>query len=730
MVISTKNADSMLKRALGARKTCIVGIDRMIPSFALDPTVDGEPKDVFVVTNEDITSAKLKQKFEAAAAVKHPKVKIIFINKNTKNVYPNGLPGIDAILTHPKVPEITQAISTVSTSDIAEMAVAKSDTYTNDIPKFDSNYQSADMTGLHADLRRKKEEELAQQQAFDPASLGGMAPIGMPDGMQQIDPNLQFQNQPVTDYAEAGFDPNAQVDYTQEYTEDMGEKLPIEPVPDVAPQIESAAYDMQSNLVSRINEASRVSDVSVLAREITATALIKDLVDTNSTYAGIEDKLKSINDMVFMILADNGIKSLDEKLSKIHSLMHDKAFFASKGDTLIEQRLEEVIDTICTQTSSLLQSRLQEIDTAIRRSYTTNDSEKVSARLAGLNEERANLIIELHRLEYDINEIFKSTDNLAIDVATKLAESASTVTANDSIINEHILARGGNVVSNETFTAIKSILELSAGPIPDTFTELKLKIVTLLRMLSKVFEIDQEIIAAQQAELNFFKARNVEDSIIAETILKKALRVYVGEEGTGRSIIPYLISRYKSRQNANVLCIDLTGTAKYAKYGIRYTAVDTYLTELNQKDFMLVAGAVDSTVEVAQRIVTALIKSADYYRVINVVLTPEQHELFQTIAQDVYSVNFVVDTNIQHIEKMKSIIEEHTMPNVGRRVIVNKCDVPIRTIINKLGLSDTLDFQICVVPSMPVVVDANLNGYNPYGISSVDLVMEDVVKHA
>ena len=51
-------------------------------------------------------------------------------------------------------------------------------------------------------------------------------------------------------------------------------------------------------------------------------------------------------------------------------------------------------------------------------------------------------------------------------------------------------------------------------------------------------------------------------------------------------------------------------------------------------------------------------------------------------------------------------------------------------IISKLGLDDKIDYQICTVPTVPTIIDAGLNGYNPYGISVVDLTMEEVIRHA
>ena len=667
MIIATSKADAMLKRSLGRGQVTTTTLQRMCEQFKIDPTTATPVRDAYVVTNEDISAARAKTLFEQSLATKHPATKVIFINKSSKPIYANGMVGIDVIMQKPKTADITQAISAVIASGTVDIAVQPTiDTYNQPIPEYTNPVEET--------------------------------PV-VPDFVQP---------EPIE--------------------EPVAEPLYV-PEPEPEPQVPVAeVMQQESSLVNRIKHASTVADVSILAREIDATTLIKDLVESNSTYAGIEEKLKSLNDTIFAIMSDVRISSLDEKLSKIHAVMHDKAFFNAKGDTLIEQRLEEVIDAICTRTSSLLQSRLDEIDTAIKRAQECKDMENNSARLAGLNELRANIIIELKTLEIEIETIYKSCDNIIISSATKIAETNDNITGNE-MINSQLKARGSYVVSDGSFTAMVSALELSEQ-IPDLFKSMKLNIIKMTKLLHKLFDLDQEVIAAQQALINFLKAHNVEDSIVAQGVLKKALRVYVGAEGTGKTIIPYLISRYKSRQNANVLLLDLTGTNKYADYGIQYTDVDTYLAELNQKEFMLVAGNIDNTVAAAQRIVTTLLHAADYYRVINVVLNPEQQELFQTIAEDVLSVNFITDTSSKNITAMRSIIEKCTIRNVGRRVIINKCDVPVRSIVTKLGLDDQIDFQLCTVKTLPTIIDAGINGYNPYGVSSVDLEMEEVIKHA
>lgn len=679
MIVSTNKSDTMLKRAFEKGKTSVMSIDRMIEQFSLDPTITDPVRECYIVTNEDISASKTKAQFEQSAACKHPNVKIIFINKSSRPIYQQGLPGIDAILQKPKPGDIQQAVSAVIASGVVGDAIeGYGSVNSNVIP----DYQPAPLptsSGVNVGV-------------FDESMLG-------------------------TDEPEVPSEP------AQPETLDVPEPEPVrQDIPD-----EGVVRD--SALASRIQQAGKVADISVVMREVEASELIKDLIESNSTYAGIEEKLKSINDTIFSILSDTRIKSLDEKLSKVHAILHDKAFFSAKGNTLIEQRLEEVIDMICLHTSSLLQSRLSEIETAIRKIETQKDFDINHARLSGLNEERANIIIELRTLEAEIGDIFKAADRLTIGTATYIAEGSDNITGNE-MINMHLKARGAQVVSDDTVLAVRAALELASDKIPTSFKEMKLKILSMIRLMSKMFDLDSEIIAAQQAQINFLKAHNVEDSIVADTLLKKSLRVYVGEEGTGRSIVTYLLSRYKSRQNANVLCLDLTGSGKYSYYGIQCKSLDTYMVEQNQQEFMLVSGSIENSVAAAQRIVSTLLRAADYYRVINVVLTPEQRELFSTISQDVLSVNFIVDTNVERIERMRKTIEECTVENVGRRVIVNRCDIPVRAVVSRLGLDDSMDYQICVIPTVPAISDASLNNFNPYGVSSVDLIMEDVVKHA
>lgn len=763
MIIATSKSDTMLKKAVGKGQTSIISIQKMLDQFALDPTITEPKRDAYIVTNEDISAARLKQHFEQALLTKHPATRVIFINKTSKPMYPNGLPGCNVILQKPKPQDIAQSISSVIDMAVTREAVNQ---YQGGLGVHDASDNMQTVGIQQAPVDPNVNNPLGYTEgSFDTktnqgavnagSSLAGGNQIGVTG---DVDPSLNGKIPAYTPNSPHANTDSAQVmvttvqgetieaikttknDGTVSYTDLNG--MPIEVMPDGQQEIPMSNYGAQvqqtgeelpvmqdSAMAQRIRQAGTVSDISVITREMTAAALIKDLINSNSTYAGVEEKLRALNNAIFAVFQDTSIPTLDAKLSRVHAMLHDKAFYAAKGDTLIEQRLEEVIDTVCVKTSELIQSRLNEIDTAINKAAQNKDVENMSPRLAGLNEERANLIIELKTLEFELTDIYKNIDMLAMDVAGTVAENSDNITGNEHL-NTHIKAHQTNVVSEETVTAIRTIVSLPTEKANELFNELRLKIIAESKLLDKIFELDQEIIAAQQAVINYLKANKVEDTVLAESLLKKSLRVFIGCEHSGRTIIPYLLSKYKANQNSNVLVLDLTGTGKYANYGIQYQNLDTYLAELNQKPFHLVAGTLDNTVQAAQRIVTSLLKAADYYRVINVILNTEQRELFETIAQDVLCVNYLVDTNANNINKMKDVIAYSRFENVARRVIINRCDIPIRTIITRLGLDNEIDFGVCTVPTIPELTDASLNYFNPYGIGKVDFAMEEVLKHA
>ncbi len=669
MIVCTKSADTILHKAFSKKDIVMASIQQVMEYVGIDPTISNPKRHAYIVTSDDVRNPQLRQQFLNAVSEKHPKSKIVFIDKASKPTLSQEQQMLlDAVLTKPKPKDLAATISEIMSGDTIESAVervsGRKDDYS--IPDFE------------------------------------------PEPAEPVEAPIEDTPEP----------------------EPVEEPLPIDTIEEEPePQPEPQPTEEESSLVKRIKDAMTVADVSIVAKEIQATELIKDLINTSSSYAGIEEKLKSVNDAIYAIMNDTTITSIEEKLVKVRALLHDKAFFESKGGTLLEQRMEEVIDAICSQCTAHVHDRLSEIDTALNTIALAQDNAMAgNARLAGINEERVNIIKELRMLEIDIVECMKDTDRIATSTMATLAERVVDITGN-ARLNEVIRARGNTIISEGTLAAIQAAASVRADDVSDEFKKMRLDITVMLKKLSKLFDLDREMLAAQAATIQFLRSKNVEDSVIIDSLLKKSLRVYIGPESVGRTIIPYLFSAYMSRQNANVLLVDITGKAKFKQYDILTTDIDVFYAQQPQHELCVVEGSIGDSITAYQQLVTALLKACDYYRIINIVMRDDQKEALEVIADDPASINYITDTIPSHIELTKGLIESFNLRNVGRRVILNKCDIPIRPIVTKLGLDDALDTQISVIPTLPAITDANINGFNPFGLSSVTLAIEGVLKY-
>ena len=665
MIICTKNADTLARRAFESNEVAVGDFNAMLQQLPVDPTISSPRRDAYIFTSDDIRNPKVRQAFLSAVQNKHSKAIVILIAKQSKSpITIESCPQLNEVLVRPK-PAQLKAVVAQQVSINADKTIVHS--AGEDIPQIDEN-------------------PVPNLGAFDEAE-------------EQEEVKIVFE-----------------------------EQLPIEePQPEIQPEPEPKP-DRESELVRRISQAGCVGDAAVLARELTASAVIKDMMESSQSYAAAEEKLKAIQNNIYSIMCSSEIPTLEEKLDKVRALLHDKNYYRSKNDTLIEQRVEEVIDTLLETTKSLVEERLNEIDTAIVNNRVNDRVEKDFGRLAGITEERANLIMELAVLSREVIDIAKASDSFIVDSIGYIAQCATDLTGNE-LLNARLRLENEQILSDETLIAIKSGLEVSADRLPSEYKQLQLKVQVLLNKLNKLFDLDKETIAAQRAYINFLKANKIEDTVVARSLIKKSLSVFVGPEGVGRTIIPYLLSYYKSRQNANVLLVDLTGTCKASDYGIRPINLEDYLNNRYEKEFCYVSGEIVDSASAAQRLLTSLTKAADFYRVINVVMSPEQQSLFDVIAPDVLCVNYIVDPSLPVLRQSAKLIKETRKPNTAQRVIINKCDVPCTSIIHKLELDNVMDIGLCKIPTCSALIDASLGGYNPVQMSSVTLAIDEVLRN-
>lgn len=670
MIIISNTVDTIMRKAVSPSKLATNAVVASIKQLGIDPTVMNPPRDAYIFSSDDVKNQKVKKQLTDALEHKHPNVKVIFIEKNGKKLALSAdVPGIDGYIIQPQPKPLADLIGKILSGDVSDVLPVDS--------------QVVDRI---SDLPPAVTEEYVPPVIQEP----------------EPEPEPEPIEEPVVE-------------------------LPEPPVVEEQPVFEQPV-DVLSPLAQQIEAAPTVAEVSVLTREITSTELIKEMLKTNSSYAQIEERLQTINDQIFQIMHDESIPTLEAKMNKIRSIVHDKEYWLAKGNTLLEERIELLVDTICRCTSEKVEARLDEINVSLNKIRQVRQEYGDNARLGGLNEERINIIIELRNLENDIQNIFTNTDEFINDSTLRITQSILSPCNNDWF-DAHLKAAGSTVISEETLNVIKSVLSISEDKITEQFKTLLLKVVTMIQLCNKLLELDKEIIVAQAETIKYLKAHKVEDTVIAETLLKKALRVFVSTEGNGTSIVPYLISQRQSRMNANVLLVDITGYNKLDSYGISSISMEDLYANSPQEDFVIAQGYVDNDTASIQMFYAKLMELADHYRIINVVMDSAQLDILNSIFEDSLVVNYICTPDTRSIKATKEVIDNITVKNTAQRLIINKCDVAISPIINKLDLQNRLDFQVLSIPTIPAIVDATLYGYDPCDNRSVIAGFNEVAKY-
>lgn len=486
--------------------------------------------------------------------------------------------------------------------------------------------------------------------------------------------------------------------------------------------------DVHNSLVQRIRECEKTAEIVNVRKELTATAVLKQLADEHDQYASIEEVLRGLKEKIQSIASVTNDSNLQVNLSKIRALLRDSDYYKAKTNSVIEQYVEDIIDTIVDVSLSYVNKRLEAIDSTLVKLRISDKCMEASPVIASLLDQRANVWLELAALDKEVRTIFKITDDLAKDMVEQAAIEDTSITG-ISNIDARIKTYGEEARPATTLNMMVNVLK-SANKASEEFEDALREIEVMSQKLALLLGTDNAAIAAMTRQYEQMKICKVEDSVIARTLLKQALRVYTGYEGAGVTAISLIISQLKSRVNSNVLLLDLSGKAKFEDYGESYINLDDFMASDVDKEFCIVSGEISQTPETLQRLLVVLNRAADYYKVINIIVAPEQIEVFNVLATEVASINYIVGTSNTEIKKMAQLIEETTFENMGQRIIINKCDVPVENIFYRLGVLDKLAINTLKIPVLPEIINASYSGVKPYLIDSVVDSFRDVIKYA
>lgn len=675
MIVVTRSSDVLIRQAIGkenADKVTVARLSDIGRFIQVDPDLEEIRKDAFIVTEADVKNRSERERFIAACKTAHVNAKIIYIQKGKKGpqeFVSGSVNNIYKVLIQPSKEAIAEAI------------------YSDLINSTRKPTVQSDMDKKHSIESSFKSDDFLKEAAVIPPDSERVMPTG-----------------------------------------DEPEVLDIADEEDKDTVIESTGdEEVKPSVVEEMQRLKTISDLNALSQRIKASNIMKELARDSTKYSEIETVLQGLSSKINNILVDPSLTTLEEKMRQVDTVLLDKEYFKARSNTMIEKYVEDIIHGITSKVQELLGARLEELRRSIISANRFSEETMDFASLAAINSERSNLLFELASYKKDLNEIFANLDELTSSTYSKMAEGVNEPTENGRI-NDAFKMRHGMLVSDETIDSIERLIKAEAE---DTalFKSLSRNMLEIVSLYGKLQQYDNMTIAALNRVIQVITSNNVEDSVLANTIMKMALNIYIGEEGSGTTVVPYVISAMESRMNANVLLIDLTSFGKYEDYGISTMGLREYLTNKTEDRFIVVNDELSSYEEL-QKLIVAINKSAQYYRYINVVMSPEQKEYLDIIAVESLCLNYIIDNKSKSIKSMKEFLDNTKYGNVARRVISNMNVTDIPTVVSKLGINEVIDIHFVSIPYVEQITTCGIKNMNPAELTVVEEAFKEVVKYA
>ena len=657
MIVATKSVDALLKGVISPDKLMISRIDSISKSLQLDPNISTPKKEMFVVSNDDIKNARLRNEFLSAVKSKHPECLIMYINKNGRDIKEVDSSLFDAYLVKPKREDIRDKFCELVIESEAKAKFKIKDTI--DTPeKF--NFEEANPVN---------EPEVPEEPAPEEAPL-----------------------------------------VTLEVTEEIKEE-PKEPEPE----------DM--NILDRIRRSESWAALTAITEEINASRIVQEITQVNASFNQSEQYVAALCENITAILS-NPDYDTSTKLSRVRSIMHDRAYIKAKNNSIIEQSVESIITALVDKAKQEVESKTQEMDERILRALQNRGSEEApNVRLATIVENRAKLLVELSALDLEIKGMASTCINTINDTVDNVI-SSSVSTTDSPILDSQMKARYGEIVPENLLTVLDNLFQSGQNSSLE-FSKMSQAVNSTIRKLYNLLAYYQEESEVLADTIRFLRANKVEDTVLANTIMKKTNRLFITTGDFDSIALSYMISKHHSRKNNNVLLLDLTNNNVLDLFGIKSKLYSEFMEREHFNDKFLVVSTYSdtgislSTIEDCQRLSTRLLHYAKHYSMINIMCTPEQRAIIEHFAPEVLSLTYMVDCYPSSIMKMSQCINSIRVDNTASRVVLVNYISDSAQICRELGIIERLDMQLTTCKPVPEIRYCSLHKQDPYEVESI-----------
>lgn len=481
----------------------------------------------------------------------------------------------------------------------------------------------------------------------------------------------------------------------------------------------STGYVIATPIEERVKGVQRYEDWEAFKHHLKRDQVLRELAHESTQFAGALNMLEVLDRQIYHVFSDNS-RTYEDKMREIRELALNRSAIKDQQNNLIVAKLGAIMDAIVTTIENTVEQRISSLKRQFDEVSNVNLYAQDRSRIQSLIEERLVIQTELHEVTMGLLNTYKLLDDTVSEAVDKIDEGLPT---DNAYINE-VFKPLGQIFTPKSAGELTTKLLNYLSNHRESLTALEVKLKEVVMLVYRLCDMDTKIIDYQAQHIRLLEANRIEDVIITDTMLKTALRLFVGLDGTGLHATALTISGVQSRQR-NTLLIDLSGNNHFDDYSTPYITLDAFRATKTQNAFLCVNGEVKDGLDLRELIGT-LNEVVAYYPNIHVILNSEQKEYLDILGETAISINYVCNSSKESVYEMANVVRNFTAKNVARKAVLIDSDDPL-WLLGELNL-DPLTTKLVSIPHITKMKTYSLKGLPPHQDSEIAEVFEMAFK--
>ena len=477
--------------------------------------------------------------------------------------------------------------------------------------------------------------------------------------------------------------------------------------------------------IELVESVKDFNDWDVFTQQLQKDSVISEALLRSSEFQGVRNMMEVYSVKMNDVMRDSRLTP-EQKMAAIKEFGHNRQTLAAASNSKMVDDWLKLWHSVCSVAEGIVRERLSNINHAVV-STTAQREAFIEQQVTGVVDAEKTIgeyAVELINIESRLTDLWAFAYNESVvNIGQKLNEK---LPSDNEWINSML---GKSIEDFRTDNAESLISRIFQGlkesriSLSQVQDEISALYVTCFNMLKEYGQIS----VYQKNVMDLLRANHVENIVIRDTLLKECFRVFVGTSGTGLTATTTIYASMMARRG-NTVVIDLTGHAKYERYGHEAIDLSRFMEERVQQQLLFVTTNDKQDPENLAMLLNELKARMTYYRNIIVVLDAAQQEELDQLGREALTIAFVTNNTSDSLEAISIAYQDSRgLPNTGRMLCAIDAPVDATILINTLGL-DISTTRLVLLPYMRDIRAMAITHQNPADYGDVLQVYENAFR--